>query len=137
MPVVAMGTLQNEQMGNASGIFNLLRNLGGGVGISAATTMIARGAQAHQALMVGHLAPDQPAYRQLLAAQQMALAPGLGSATAARQAVARAYGLLIQQATLFAYVDTFRRLGFLCLGCILLVLLLKRVVPPRGPVAVH
>src|SRR6266852_5712127 len=64
--------------------------------------MIARGAQAHQALMVGHLAPDQPAYRQLLAAQQIALAPGPGSVTAARQAVSRAYGLLIQPATLFA-----------------------------------
>lgn len=129
--VVAMGTLRNEQMGNASGIFNLLRNLGGSVGIAAATTMVSRGAQAHQALMVGHLAPDQPAYRDLLAAQRALLAPGLGSVTAARQAVARAYALLIRQATLVAYVDTFRRLGFLCLFSVLLLLLLGRVAPPR------
>jgi hypothetical protein len=85
--------------------------------------------------MVGHLAPDQPAYRELLAAQGALLGPGLGSVTAARQAVARAYQLLIQRATLFAYVDTFRRLGFLCLACMLLVLLFKRVAAPRGPVA--
>jgi DHA2 family multidrug resistance protein len=40
--VVALGTLRNEQMGNASGIFNLLRNLGGSIGISAATAMVTR-----------------------------------------------------------------------------------------------
>ena len=85
--------------------------------------------------MVGHLAPDQPAYRHLLAAQRALLAPGLGSVTAARQAVARAYALLIQQATLLVYVDTFRRLGFLCLVSVLLVLLFRRVTPPREPAA--
>jgi DHA2 family multidrug resistance protein len=40
--VVALGTLRNEQMGNASGIFNLLRNLGGSIGISAATALVTR-----------------------------------------------------------------------------------------------
>jgi len=80
---------------------------------------------------------DQPAYRELLAAQQARLSPSVGTVTAAQQAVARAYNLLIQQATLFAYVDTFRRLGFLCLISLLLVLLLKRVTLPRGPVALE
>jgi DHA2 family multidrug resistance protein len=61
----------------------------------------------------------------------------LGSVTAAGQAVARAYDILIQQATLFAYVDTFRRLGFLCLFCILFVLLFRRVSPPRGAVFIE
>lgn len=53
----------------------------------------------------------------------------------ARQAVVRAYALLIQQATLVAYVDTFRRLGFLCLVSVLLVLLFRRVASPREPAA--
>jgi DHA2 family multidrug resistance protein len=132
---VAIGTLRNEQMGNATGIFNLMRNLGGSIGISAATTMVTRGAQRHQALMVGRLAPDQPAYRELLAAQQRLLSPKLGPVEAARQSVARAYALLVQQATLLAYVDTFRRLAFLCLVCIAFVLLLRRVTPPREPIS--
>ncbi len=87
--------------------------------------------------MVGNLAQDQPAYRELLAARQALLSPSLGSVTAARQAVARAYDILIQQATLFAYVDTFRRLGFLCLFCILFVLPFRRVSPPRGGVFIE
>src|SRR5262249_11785221 len=34
LTTVTMGTLSNEQMGNASGFFNLLRNIGGSIGIS-------------------------------------------------------------------------------------------------------
>ena len=42
---MAMGGLPNEQMGNATGIFNLMRNIGGSIGISLATTLVARGAR--------------------------------------------------------------------------------------------
>jgi hypothetical protein len=133
--MAAMGTLRNEQMGNASGIVNLVRNLRGSIGIAVATTMVTRGAQVHQAFMVGHLAPDQPAYRDLLAAGQAPPSSGLGSVAVAQEAVARAYNPLIQQATLFAYVDTFRHLGILCLFCFVFVLLVTRVKSPSGPVA--
>jgi len=51
-------------MGNAAGIYNLMRNLGGSFGIAAVTTIIARRAQVHQALMVGHMTPYDPAYTQ-------------------------------------------------------------------------
>ena len=59
-----MGDLPNEQMGNATGMFNLMRNIGGSFGISLATTLVARGAQTHQALMVGHLTPYDPQFQQ-------------------------------------------------------------------------
>src|SRR5438552_1135508 len=55
LTTMAMGTLPNEQMGNASGVFNLMRNTGGSIGIAAVTTMLARGGQIHQAAMVSHL----------------------------------------------------------------------------------
>jgi MFS transporter, DHA2 family, multidrug resistance protein len=42
----AMGTLGREQMGNAAGIFNLMRNIGGSIGIAAITTLVTRHAQA-------------------------------------------------------------------------------------------
>jgi DHA2 family multidrug resistance protein len=135
--VVALGTLRPERIGGATGVFNLVRNLGGSIGISVATALVTRGAQAHQALLAGRLASDQPAYRHFLAGQEALLAPGLGSATAARQAVARAYAVLVQQATLFAYVDTFRWLALLCLLSVPLALLLRRVTRGRGPVAAH
>src|SRR5438270_747224 len=51
LTTAAMGTLANEQMGNASGVFNLMRNTGGSIGIAAMTTLLARGAQIHQAAL--------------------------------------------------------------------------------------
>ena len=41
----AYGTLSNEQIGNASGLFNLMRNVGGSIGISVAQTLLTRGRQ--------------------------------------------------------------------------------------------
>ena len=62
--MIATGTLSNEQIGNATGIFNLMRNVGGSFGIAAVTTMLARGAQLHQAMMVSHLTPYDAAFQQ-------------------------------------------------------------------------
>src|SRR5216110_2342120 len=55
LTTMALGTLSNEQMGNASGVFNLMRNTGGSVGIASVTTLLARGVQIHQAAMVAHV----------------------------------------------------------------------------------
>ena len=63
LSAVAMGMLPREQMGNASGIFNLMRNIGGSAGIAAVTTILERRAQVHQSEMVSHLAPGDPAFQ--------------------------------------------------------------------------
>lgn len=62
----SLADVPNEQMGNASGVFNLARNIGGGIGISLTTTLVARGTQAHSALLVGHLSPYDPEFQQRL-----------------------------------------------------------------------
>ncbi len=49
LSTTAVATLRNEQIGNASGLFNLLRNIGGGIGISVVETLIARRQQVHRA----------------------------------------------------------------------------------------
>src|SRR5205807_4459693 len=52
-----MGHLRQEQMGNATGLFNLMRNLGGSFGIALVSTWLVRRAQVHQAIMIAHLTP--------------------------------------------------------------------------------
>src|SRR5208283_2561030 len=74
LTTTTMSQLRQQQLGNATGIYNLTRNLGGSIGIAFVTTMLARGAQTHQALMVGHLTPTDPVFMQRLAAAQHALA---------------------------------------------------------------
>ncbi len=81
-----MANLPNEQMGNATGIFNLMRNIGGSFGISLATTLVARTTQAHQATMVGHLTPYDPQFQQYVRALTIALAHYGNPAIAGQQA---------------------------------------------------
>jgi hypothetical protein len=44
-------------MGNATSLFNLMRNIGGSVGIAVATTMTARGAQKFSSVLGRHVNP--------------------------------------------------------------------------------
>jgi DHA2 family multidrug resistance protein len=134
----AVAHLRQDQMGNATGIYNLMRNLGGSFGIALVSTLIVRRAQVHQALMVAHLTPFDPAYVQRLAGAARALAPQSGPVLAQAQAQGAIYESLLSQARLWAFVENFRLFGFLCLGCLPLVFLFKKARRAVGPPpAVH
>ena len=126
LTTTAMGTLRQEQMSDAAGLFNLMRNIGGAVGISGLTALITRGAQKHQALMVGNLTPFDPPFREQLTNITEILTPQSGAHAAGQQAYGVIYETLMQQASLWAYVDQFRLLGFFCVICIPFVLLFKK-----------
>jgi DHA2 family multidrug resistance protein len=136
MTTLAMGTLKNEQMGNATGIFNLMRNLGGSVGIAMVTTLLSRGSQAHQAVMSGHLSTSDPAFLEQHARLAGAFTPDLGHWAANQAASGVLYGELLQQAQLAAYIDNFRLLAVMCLMCLPLVALFRQA-KARGPISVH
>jgi DHA2 family multidrug resistance protein len=132
---VAVARLRNEEMGNATGLCNLMRNLGGSIGISMVTTMVARGAQSHQAFLVTHLTPYDPSYQGAVLAAQSALTDRVGAAQAPGMALGAIYTSLVQQSTLLAYIDAFRWIAVLSFVAIPAVLLLKRA-KPAGPVVV-
>ena len=126
LTTTAMGQLRQTQMGNASGLYNLMRNLGGSVGIAAVTTIIDRASQAHQAVMVVHMTPYDSAYTERLAGVAASLAPSIGSWGASQQAQQILYNILLEQSRLAAFVDNFRLFGILCLFCIPLVFIFKK-----------
>ena len=133
-----MGTLSKEQIGNATGIYALMRNIGGGLGISLSTTVLTRGAQAHQAMLVSHLTPYDPMYLERLRQMQGALSTQMDAAGAADRANAVLYAMTLKQATLLSFIDAFWQLTFLCVCCIPLVFLFKRVRKgARAGAAVH
>ena len=131
LTTMAMGTLENHQMGNASGVFNLMRNTGGSLGIAAVTTFLARGIQVHQASMVSSVNPYNPVLQERV--QQLGNAVGGNT----QQAYVAIYGTLTKQATVLAYIDNFRLLSYVCLVCVPAALLFKRVKAKKGPVAMH
>jgi DHA2 family multidrug resistance protein len=127
LTTTTMGQLRQSQMGNATGLYNLMRNLGGSIGIAFVTTMLARGAQVHQALMVGHLTPTDPVFRQQIAAAHALLVRHGDPVHATSQAYSLVYNTLDHQAHLWAFVDNFRLFGLLALGCVPLIFLFKRI----------
>jgi len=138
LTTITMSQLGQQQLGNASGLYNLTRNLGGSIGIAFVTTMLARGAQTHQALMVSHMTPYDPAFREQLATAKQALALHTDAATATTQAYGALYGVLDQQAHLWAFVDNFYIFGLLALAGLPALLLLQKVKRPTAkPVGGH
>jgi DHA2 family multidrug resistance protein len=136
LSTVAMGMLPRDQMGNASGIFNLMRNIGGSAGIAAVTTILERRAQVHQSNMVSHLSPGNPAFQIHSHGLQQAFGQYYAPAEALRKADGTIYNELVRQSTLWAFIDNFRLLAVLSLLCVGGVMLLKRV-KPKGQVSPH
>ncbi|MET0754423.1 MAG: DHA2 family efflux MFS transporter permease subunit [Pyrinomonadaceae bacterium] len=133
LTTLAMGTLSNQQMGNASGIYNLMRNTGGSFGIAAMTTFLARGAQTHQAALAPNLSQYNPAFQDLVARVQ----ENLGVGATVEQAYGVIYGMTVKQAAVLAYIDDFRLLAFLCILCVPAALLFKRVKGAKPPPGAH
>jgi DHA2 family multidrug resistance protein len=136
LTTLAVGTLRNEQIGNATGIQNLVRNIGGSIGISMVSTLLARFAQAHQALMVGHLSPLEPAYQERLARTQRLFESQFSPVDALHAAQALLYNLLVQQANYWAFINLFFMFAWICFGCAATVFFFKNV-KATVPVMAH
>jgi DHA2 family multidrug resistance protein len=134
LAAATMGTLPKKEMGNGAGLFNLLRNIGGSVGISVLTTTLARRAQAHQAALVAHLTPGDLAFQLRLQELQRALGVHFGAVEALRKALGTIYGDLLTQSMLLAFVDDFRMLALISLLCLAVVIFFKNA-KGKGPVA--
>ena len=134
MPVntVALGNLSPHEMGNGSGIINLMRNVGGSIGVSSLVTALARRSQTHQTTLVTHYTPYDHAFRQ---ARNHLLHSVLPSGHAL-QGLRLMYGLLLKQAALLSYVDVFMWSALLGILCTLLTLALHKA-KAQGPVMMH
>lgn len=137
LTTMSVSTLRTEQLSYATGLFSLMRNLGGGIGISAGTTLLARGAQTHQALLVSHLTPYDLAFQEHWQKLQSVFSSQLGPIGGAQMANASIYGTLVKQATLLAFADSFRLLAVLCLLCVPLVFLFRKGKVSGDAPAVH
>jgi MFS transporter, DHA2 family, multidrug resistance protein len=133
----AYGTLRNEQIGNASGIFNLIRNIGGSIGISVAQTLLTRRADVHQSELTNYLWRSQFWLQQRTHSLNGFLGQARNPANALQSSQGTIYRELGQQALLWAFVDVFRWISLLCFGCVALVWLFRKVAKGRAPAGVH
>jgi DHA2 family multidrug resistance protein len=137
LSTLTVSMLRQQQMGNATGLYNLMRNLGGSIGISVATTYLSRDAQAHQAMMVAHMTPYDPVFQQRFVAIQNGVSTYIGAPQAPQGAFGALYGILVQQATLRAFMDDFHWIAMVVLLCLPGALLMKKVVHKHPPGGAH
>ena len=124
---LAFSNVRKEEMGNATAIYNFLRNLGGSVGVAFVTTMISRRAQFHQSHLVEHLTPFDPSYQ--IASQQSAQIlqhRGFESSVSQHGGLSVIYHELLRQASMMSFNDAFHLISLLMISVLPLALLMKR-----------
>jgi DHA2 family multidrug resistance protein len=133
LTTISMDPIPRERMGNATSLFNLMRNLGGGIGIATTGTLLARRQQEYTNIRGAHVTPYSPAAQAALeAARRGFIAAGADPVTATHRAYAAVFGAVQRQAAMVSFVDLFRLLGGIFLLLLPLVLLMG---PPRGRAA--
>ncbi len=132
LATTSMAGLPNEEIGNAAGLFNLLRNVGGSIGISIVNTIVARHEQVHRVRLAAHINGTSTIFQQMLSGA-MALTGRNGGSP--QKAYAVLNGIVSQQARLLAYVDDFQYLALICFGCVPIVFMLRKVAAKKGAVS--
>ena len=146
LQTLALHTIPPHQMGHATAAFNMVRNIGGGIGVAFATAMLARRSQFHQSTLAEHVDVwSVETAERLRGWAGHFWAHGADTFTAERRALAMLYRDTVGQAQVLAYADDFRLISVLYWALLALILAMHRVggesereAPSgeRGPAAV-
>ena len=135
LTTVSMATIAPQRMGNATSLFNLMRNIGGSVGIALTGTYLQRHRVVESSALGEHINVYDPVSRSRI--EQIInglIAAGSDAVTATQRAYVILEGMLFRQASMVTFVTIFRVMGMVFLLMIPLVFLMKR--PKRGGAAV-
>jgi MFS transporter, DHA2 family, multidrug resistance protein len=138
LTTISMSPIPKETMGNATSLFNLVRNLGGSIGISAVSTMQIRRQQANINVLGSHVNPYDAASRQMFTAlQHMYMSRGGDMVTATHQARETIFHMVQQQASMLAYNTVFRLLFGLFVLMVPFIFLMQRPDSKQRPGPMH
>ncbi|MBV9482617.1 MAG: DHA2 family efflux MFS transporter permease subunit [Acidobacteria bacterium] len=137
LTTVTHDPIPRERLGNATSIFNVMRNLGASIGISIVETLQFRSMQRHINTLDKFVSPSNLKASNMIAGlQQNFVAQGADMATATRRAYDALWGMLNRQAAMLSYNDVFFILSMTFLAMAPLILLMKRPAR-RGAVMAH
>src|SRR6202522_2792706 len=133
----AYSSLPRDKNNAASGLMNLARNIGGSVGISVVTTLLARRTQFHQVRLSENLTATNPQFQSRLHGLTGTFSGGgSGPGTALQQAYAMMQANVIRQSTMLAYIDNFWLLGIV-IACLIPCVFLIKKTKPGGEIVAH
>jgi len=133
--MAAYASLARNKSNDASAMLNLFRNVGGSVGISLVTTIVARRSQFHQTVLASHVTPFNLRVQQMLGGASGAMSAHGGSSQpfALLQAERMLYTTVQRQAQMLSYIDAFFLLSVFCACMIPLLFLMKNNRPGAAP----
>ncbi|MFZ0660993.1 MAG: DHA2 family efflux MFS transporter permease subunit [Candidatus Binataceae bacterium] len=133
---MAYSGMRQDQNNDISSIMNFSRNVGGSLGISMVTTMLARRSQFHQTTLMTRVTPfDSTLHSQLTGlGHQLFLS---GGANINHRAIGMIYGRILQTASAQAYIDVIWMMGIATLCMLPLVLLMRKNDPGAASAPVH
>lgn len=122
---LALGTLPPEEVKNASGLYNLMRNLGGAIGLAVANTLMIQKTKAHYAVLREAVTPGSPQAQSLLAGLQDNLSH-LAVPDSELAAINQLYGLVMREAEVLTLNALFHTLSLTFFLALLLMPLVKK-----------
>src|SRR2546421_5683877 len=138
LTTATMDPIPKERMGNATSIFNLMRNIGGSAGIATVTTLVARRRQTYTKILGAHVNPCNLGTRIMLENTRRAfMASGADFVTATRRAYAALFGTVERQAAMLSFNAAFWLLAVLFIAIVPFILLMKRPATRGGGTAAH
>jgi DHA2 family multidrug resistance protein len=128
LSAVASAGIEEENAGSASGLFNMMRNLGGAVGIAMLQTLLTKREQYHSNVLMQSVSLFEQATRaRIEKLTQYFVSHGVvDHAEAAHRAVVAIGKIVQKQAFILAFSDTFYLLGMALIVALIAALLLKK-----------
>jgi DHA2 family multidrug resistance protein len=127
---LGLGSLPPARLKYASGLFNMMRNLGGAVGIAICSAILNSRTNFHFQTIASKLTPANEAMNEVLAAASERYTSLLGDASAGHAAaLERLWHLAVREASTLAYADAFRVVMVAFIFGTALVPLLRNVAP--------
>jgi len=139
VPLMAtsMSGIAKEKMGNATSIYNLMRNIGGSFGIAVMTTFLARRQQVHQNQLISHITPMDMRTQMMVHNLQnyFSLHRPLSAYDATRKSWGAIYMMVQRQSAMLSFVEAFWVMGviFWAMAPLLLLLRNARDLHPHSP----
>jgi len=127
LTTLTMAAMRKEEMGNATAIFNLLRNLGGSFGVAFITTILARRVQFHQARLIEHLTPfDRNMQVVVPQISEVLRQKGFPPPLLDQGSLGVIQGELLRQAAMLSFNDAFYLLSIMMAVVLFFVPLMKK-----------
>jgi MFS transporter, DHA2 family, multidrug resistance protein len=134
LTTVTNDSIPKEKMGNATSIFNLMRNIGASIGIAMVTTTYARSTRTDIDILSKDATPYSPGFTSTISGLQASLMKsGSDAYSAAHQAYGAVFGIIQREAAMLAFIKSFRLLGAMFFLMIPLVFLMRKPRHKAGP----